>query len=594
MSERSLPEKVTKRMPTRRIIEEQMPLTAISRHSAREKTIRHGHLSTLHIWWARRPLAACRAAIFAALVPHASDPTSAQRQQDFIADLANWDNSLDGLVGLDGQPTRSFIARARQQIRAAFPTAPPRVLDPFAGGGAIPLEALRLGCDTYALDLNPVAHIIQLATLVYPQQYGPPLAKDVQHWGQWVLERARAEIGALYASPTPHDTTVAYLWARTIPCPNPRCAIPVPLIRQTWLSRKAGKYVAYRIVPAGVGQPLHYEVVGPVAKAAELGFDPTAGTTRGGIATCPACGTPLSKQHIKAESMAGRLGSELVAVVVAATDRSGKHYRSVTNADRATFQQAQQQLATVQAAYDPYRGDLPPLPDEKLVDNDMNSAWCVIYGLDTYSKLFNARQGLALLTFARLVREAHAAMLAEGMPPDYATAVATYLGIALDRVANQCSVLSRWHNARENIEGVFARQVLPMLWDYVELNPFSGATGDWDGAIEWITRYIEHGAATASQPATVQRGSATAMPYPDRYFDAIVTDPPYYNNIAYAELSDFFYVWLRRSIGQLHPTVLSTPITPKEQQIIEGGTLKRSKAWFEAELAAASKSVPGS
>lgn len=203
-----------------------MPLTAISRHSAREKTIRHGHLSTLHIWWARRPLAACRAAIFAALVPHASDPTSAQRQQDFIADLANWDNSLDGLVGLDGQPTRSFIARARQQIRAAFPTAPPRVLDPFAGGGAIPLEALRLGCDTYALDLNPVAHIIQLATLVYPQQYGPPLAKDVQHWGQWVLERARAEIGALYASPTPHDTTVAYLWARTIPCPNPRCAFP--------------------------------------------------------------------------------------------------------------------------------------------------------------------------------------------------------------------------------------------------------------------------------------------------------------------------------------------------------------------------------
>jgi len=576
-------------MSTRRIIEEQMPLTAISRHSAREKSIRHGHLSTLHIWWARRPLAACRAAIFAALVPHAPTPAAAQQQQAFLAELANWDNSLDGLPGLDGHATRTFVARAREQIRAAFPAAPPRVLDPFAGGGAIPLEALRLGCETYALDLNPVAHIIQLATLVYPQQYGSQLAADVRHWGAWVLERARAELGALYASPTPATTTVAYLWARTIPCPNPHCAIPVPLIRQTWLSRKPKKYVAYRIVATGPGQPLRYAVVGPVDKPAELGFDPTAGTTRRGVATCPACGSPLTEKHIKAESMAGRLGSELVAVVVAATDRSGKHYRSVSDADRATFQQAQQQLARVQAAYDPYAGDLPPLPDEKLVDNDMKNVWCVIYGLDTYGKLFNERQGLALITFARLVREAHAAMLAAGMPPAYATAVATYLGIALDRLADYNSVLTRWLPTLQTPAGTFGRQALPMTWDYTEINVSGDVAGSWQSALDWITRYIEHGAATASTPATVQRGSATAMPYPDQFFDAVITDPPYYNNIAYAELSDFFYVWLRRSIGHLHPSVLGTPITPKEQQITEGGTLKRSKAWFEAELAAAFK-----
>jgi putative DNA methylase len=228
----------------RRVIEEQMPLTAISAHSAYEKSIRHGHLSTLHIWWARRPLAACRAAIFAALVPHPDDPLEATRLQTFIASLAKWDNSIDSDSPNGPSGVHHYIKDARAAIRKAFPDRAPRVLDPFSGGGAIPLEALRLGCETYAFDLNPVAHIIQLATLVYPQKYaqrsgsygekpGATLVGDVQRWSKWVAERARDEIGDLYPRDASGAAPVAYLWARTITCPRADCAVAVPLIRQT-------------------------------------------------------------------------------------------------------------------------------------------------------------------------------------------------------------------------------------------------------------------------------------------------------------------------------------------------------------------------
>jgi len=244
----------------RRIIEEQMPLTAISAHSAREKSIRHGHLSTLHIWWARRPLAACRAAIFAALVPQPEDPKEAKRLQAFIANLANWDNSIDSNNPSGRTGVHHYIKDARAYVKRSFPDRAPRVLDPFAGGGAIPLEALRLGCETYAFDLNPVAHIVQLATLVYPQKYsnrpgpygnkpGATQVGDVQKWGKWVLEKARAEIGDLYPKDKDGATMVAYLWARTIVCPRADCAVQVPLIRQTWLAKKPGRMSAYKAVP---------------------------------------------------------------------------------------------------------------------------------------------------------------------------------------------------------------------------------------------------------------------------------------------------------------------------------------------------------
>jgi putative DNA methylase len=574
----------------RRIIEAQMPLAKISAHSAREKSIRHGHLSTLHIWWARRPLAACRAAIFAALVPQPEDAKEAQRLQNFIGDLANWDNSIDNPSAVSGKEAHLFISEARDHIRRAFPDRAPRVLDPFSGGGAIPLEALRLGCETYAYDLNPVAHIIQLATLVYPQKYanrsgpygqapGATLAGDVRKWGQWVLQQAHAEIGELYPKDPDGSTVIAYLWARTIPCPNTACAVPVPLIRQTWLANKPKKYVAYKIETEGPGSIPRFRII-HASTAKELGFDPSTGTSLGGIATCPSCGTPLGEVYIKSEAVAGRLGELPIAVVTMRPEKLGRQYREVISTDLKTFELSATHLSKIYEDYDPLSGDLPPIPDEIL---ELNSRYAVppLYGLDEFGKLFNTRQLVSLISFTRYINKAISVINSSTLDLEYTTAITTYLAIALDRLADRSSVLSRWHNKRETLENVFSRQAIPMLWDYAELNPFSDSTGNWNGALDWITKYIEHGASSSDQPAEVLRGDAALLPFKDGYFDAVITDPPYYDNVPYSDLSDFFYVWLRRTIGSLYPTVLGTPLTPKQQEITQDPSKKKSKVDFE-------------
>ncbi len=579
--------------PRPRIIERAMPLTAISAQSAREKSIRHGHLSTLHIWWARRPLAARRAAIFAALVPQPDDPAEAKKMQKFIAELSDWDNSIDSDSASGKTGVHHYIRDARAYIKRAFPDRAPRVLDPFAGGGAIPLEALRLGCETYALDLNPVAHIIQLATLVYPQKYahrpgpygnkpGATLAGDVRKWGVWVLERARAEVGDLYPRDPDGSRVVAYLWARAIPCPNPSCGSAVPLIRQTWLAKKAKKYVAYHVEADGPGSAVRFRVV-TARSEKELGFNPTIGTSRGGTAICPCCGTPLSERHIKAEAMAGHLSALPVAVVTAMPGEQGKRYRDVRTDDEAVYDRARAKITDLVASFDPFSGDLPPIPDEPLPTNSQYSP-TPLYGLKTFGDLFNARQALTLATLARFVREAHTAIADETGDLDYAKAVATYLAVNLDRQADYNSSLCRWVSLGEFVANTFGRQALPMVWDYAEVNPFSGLTGDWEGAIGWIRRTIEHAAATSSVAADVKRGTAAELSYPNGFFDAVVTDPPYYDSVPYSDLSDFFYVWMRRTIGDLHPTVLGTPITPKQQEIIQSSALGKTKERFEQML----------
>jgi putative DNA methylase len=578
----------------RRIIEVEMPLTKISEHSAREKSIRHGHLSTLHIWWARRPLAACRAAIFAALVPQPDDPREAKKLQNFIANLANWDNSIDNNDPTNSTGVHHYIKDARSYIKKAFPVRAPRVLDPFSGGGAIPLEALRLGCDTYALDLNPVAHIIQLATLVYPQKYanrpgnhdskpGATLVADVQRWSKWVSEKAKIEIGDLYPKDKDGAASIAYLWARAIICPRADCAVQVPLIRQTWLARKPGRMYAYKTEASGPGSDILFRVIGPLQDAKDFGFDPAKGTTLTGVALCPCCNTPLAEKYIKSEAQAGRMHDVMVAVVVEGT--SGKHYRAVTEADRVTFSEAVDRLNILNDSYDPLTGEPSPVPDEPFA---LNSRYAVppMYGLDTFGKLFNSRQALALATFAKWIRLGHFEIAKETGDKEYALAVTTYLALILDRLVNRCSALCTWHNGAkyELVNHVFARQAIPMVWDYPEVNPFNAASGGWEGAGDWITRYIEHGAASAAQHADVRRGTATRIPFENGYFDAVITDPPYYDNVPYSDLSDFFYVWLRRTVGDLYPTVLGTPLTPKEQEITQDPSKNKSKTDFERML----------
>jgi adenine-specific DNA methylase len=602
--------------PPKRLIEVSLPLAAISEQSAREKSIRHGHISTLHIWWARRPLAAMRAAIFASLIPAPEDDAEREKLEELIRVIVDWDQVKDG--------NSPKIEEARELIRRAYLDQPPRLLDPFMGGGATGLEALRLGCETHAVELNPVAHLIELCTLVYPQKYGRmgeshweathsanqrmnaseatdyaicstteaprlpgmeehpetprnPLAADVRKWGQWVLERAREQIGHLYANPAGKETIVGYLWARTVRCPNPACRAEMPLVRQWWLANTGGRKVALQPVVDRASKQLTFEVV-DLVRTPLRGFDPNQGTSNRGDGTCLVCSQVADANYIRSEGQAGRTG-EMPLAVIFEQDETGKGYRAFTDQDLKLLQQAM----TLRSDVD------DDVPDEAvpLMSGVFNVP---IYGIKRWGDLFNVRQALALVTFSRQLQTAHSAMLDEGMDPQRATVVVTYLAVGIDRLSDFLSTLCTWTSGGEFVGHTFVRQALAMVWDYAEVNPFSRSTGNWTGALEWVARVIEHTALSSDQPATTQQGTATRLPYPDCHFDAVVTDPPYYNAVPYADLSDFFYVWLKRSIGFLYPNLFRTPLTPKAAEIAEmaGWDPKRyadkDKAFYEREM----------
>jgi len=641
----------------RRFIEESFPVREVSEESAREKNIRHGHISTLHIWWARRPLAASRATAYAALVPAEDDPAAWQKQREFIQLLSKWENSLDPQL-LAVARRRIYEAHARR-LSAELGEAvtaedlengkppPPRVLDPFAGGGAIPLEALRLGCETCANDYNPVAVLILKATLEYPQKYGRrfegmppdlwregssggpsgrheqgqmelglettsasaevpsdfnPLLAAVKKWGNWVLEEARKELADFYRSPDPDETVVGYIWARTLPCRNPACAAEIPLMRQFWLAKKIRREIALRPVTDGPGGPVRFEIVARGKKAAGQGYapwpdgyDPSRGTVSRAVVVCPACGATIEAKETRRMFQEGRAGQRMVAVVTTRRGQRGKFYRLPTEADLDASAAAERALAEKRERLMVEWG-VDPVPDEPLpvMSGVFNAP---IYGMDTWGKLFNPRQQLALITFAERVRRAHEQMLARRYPEDFAQSVAMYLGFVLSRTVDFESSLCHWHPQWEFIPNTFARQALPMAWDFAELNLFSPIlTGTWESMHRQIVRAIES-AGVSTKPGTVSHASATRLPYPDEHFDAVLTDPPYYNSVPYADLSDFFYVWLKRTVGHLYPDLFATPLTPKGEEITEMAGWDpvryphKDKQFFEENLARAFQQI---
>jgi putative DNA methylase len=595
----------------KKLIEVALPLEAINFQAAREKSIRHGHPSTLHLWWARRPLAACRAVLFASLVDDpSSDPDrfpteeaqEAERQRLFriIERLVDWDNIKD----------EKLYQEAYNEILKSTNNSPPPVLDPFAGGGSIPLEAQRLGLEAHASDLNPVAVLINKALIEIPPRFKdmPPvnpdsrkalhnetwigaagLAEDVRYYGEWMRQRAFEKIGRLYPKATLPDgteaTVIAWIWARTVKCPNPACGAEMPLVSSYWLSKKKGK-------EAWV-EPIIDKNKKTVSFAVNIGkgsVPESPKVARGANFRCECCGSVATDQHIKNEGVAGHMGAKLMGIV--AEGKGGRVYLSPNETHR-------------KAAGVPKPKDYP---DGELA-GDKRAIWTPLYGLTHLSDLFTPRQLTALVTFSDLVNDAIAQVqadaLAAGLPDDdrgldaggngaraYGEAVGVYLACAVDKLSDRATSICSWDTGYTKIRNTFARQAIPMTWDYTEGNPFSDSTGCWTSCVEWNIEYLE--TAAAKLQSHVSQCDATKISFNNAI--VISTDPPYYDNIGYADLSDFFYIWLRRSLQKVYPKLFSTMLVPKAEELVAtpyrfDGSKEKAKTFFENGMLKAFKKI---
>jgi putative DNA methylase len=570
----------------KKLIEVALPLEAINKESAREKSIRHGHPSTLHLWWARRPLAACRAVLFASLVDDPSSlpeqfPTEAdqdkERQRLFrlIEKLVLWENSNN----------RAVLDEAHAEILKSTDGYPPSIYDPFCGGGSIPLEAQRLGLEAFASDLNPVAVLINKALIEIVPKFGdqPPvnptakarmtgkgmwagargLADDVRHYGQWMRDRALERVGHLYPRlqlPDEHGageaTVIAWLWARTVLCPNPACGGRMPLVRSFALSTKQGKKSRIEPVIDHALKRVRFEVV--TGEGA-----PPEGTKLRGLSRCLFCGNTINDSQLREQSRKAGLSAIPLATVV--ESKSGRIYLPCPE---ASFNQ-------VSEVPTPWLEQ--PLPD--------NARWFSPpgYGLTTYRDLFTPRQLVTLTTFSDLVTEASQQAIRDGAQPDRAAAIATFLAFCLDKCTDYWNTIATWASTGEFIRNCFARQAIPMTWDYSEGNPFSDSTANWSGPIEWVAKVLDE--LPARGTGSARQLDATVLTSPANHV-MFSTDPPYYDNIGYADLSDFFYVWLRRSLGSLYPEICSTLLVPKKQELVAtpyrfNGSKSEAQAFFE-------------
>ncbi len=551
--------------PRRKLIEVALPLEAINREAAREKSIRHGHPSTLHLWWARRPLAACRAVLFAQLVDDPSAhpdrfPTEEAQDQErqrlfrLIERLVPWEATQDERV----------LSEAREEIQRSCGDTPPQVLDPFCGGGSIPLEAQRLGLVAHGSDLNPVAVLITKALIELPARFAdqPPvhprdrngrlaveswhgaqgLAEDVRYYGAWMREEAERRIGHLYPPATLPDgrkaTVIAWIWARTVTCPNPACRAKMPLVRSFWLGKKKGKEAWVR--PVVEGRSVRFEI----------SHSPTGPSTEGTVsrtgAICLVCNTPVPLSHVRAEGKARRMGVQLMAVVA-----EGERQRVYLPPD-----------AEHEKAANVLRPDGAPttdLPQQALGFRVQG------YGQTQHADLFTNRQLTALCAFSDLVSVAKEHLLDAGSSSGYADAVATYLTFLIGKLADRNSAICTWDSSpsKETPRSTFARQAIPMTWDFAEGNPFAEASGNFGDAVRFEAEAIERLPARIGD--TVQADITAEQPS----FSALIsTDPPYYDNVGYADLSDFFYIWLRRSLGNTYPEIFSTMMTPKAAELV--------------------------
>jgi len=677
-----------------RLIERGFPLKQASLDSVHEKNVRHGHISTLHIWPARRPLAACRAALIATLLPDPGDPEERRRLVERIGGRVvpkiekkkvngkpvevEREETIGGILhwGRESSPDLQTI---REEIRKAYGGRAPRVLDPFAGGGAIPLEAMRLGCEVTAIDINPVAWFILKCTLEYPQKLagqkrplpdfvlrdpefmesffkaqglkgatlrtqlerlgltseclslsgevgvpgapgeGPPANSAAQHplgfngpsldadlawhvraWGRWVLARARADLQRFYPI-IGGKPTVAYLWARTVKCKN--CRATIPLLKTKWLCKKDNKRVLLKVEPnvdktAPIFSILSGEDAstqgGNGAQRREYDKKIGAGTmSRSGV-TCVCCSLPaMTREDLRIEGESGRLGAIMTAVVVEGPDR--KEYRPPTPREVELAKPSAEEMNNSFADV-PFGMPNEPVPRGASRTSGDTSFPVTLYGFDRWSKLFTSRQLVAIATFVKHTRATWSQLRRLSYDPCWQDALGAYLAIGLDKLIDRQSALCRWDQGYSKISTTFSRFVLPMLWDFCEGNPFSNSTGNYSSCLKWVAEVVNASsfASSTSSNSQVIQGSAAVAPIANSS-DLVITDPPYYDAINYADLMDFFYVWLRRALYGLSPQtdcVFEEPFSPKwnndtkDGEFIDdasrfGGDRSASKAAYE-------------
>lgn len=597
-------------MATKKLIEVALPLEKINAESAREKSIRHGHPSTLHLWWARRPLAAARAVIWASLVDDpSSHPEQFPTEEDQNTERQRLFKILEDLVVWENSNNEKVLDAAKAEIMKSTNGNPPALLDPFAGGGAIPLEAQRLGLEAHAHDLNPVAVMINKAMIEIPPKFSgmapvnsdaqvnsmhdawaraEGLAEDVRYYGEWMKQEAYKRIGHLYPKvKVPEEqgggeaTVIAWIWARTVKCPNPACGCEIPLVRSFTLSKKKG-HEAY-VEPQFFDSKCSYTV--------KLGEHKEKGTVNRTAASCVACGTSVPLDYVRSEGSNHRMGRHLIAVV--AEGKNGRAYYSPDDI----------QLCASQV------GEPENVPCEDLPEKALGFR-IQAYGITKWKDLYTNRQLTALTTFSDLVvetqKKVEADAIAVGMSDDhvplckgghgaraYGEAVGVYLAFAVDRQADIGSTIASWINTIGAIRNTFGRQAIPMTWDFAEANPFSSSTGCFSNMVDWIVKCIDNFPIAQFEAEVSQRDAQSDCGLRNIM---ISTDPPYYDNIDYADLSDYFYSWMRRSLKDSYPGLFSTVLVPKTEELIatpfrHGGSMEKAKSFFESGMLSASKQM---
>jgi putative DNA methylase len=616
----------------KRFIEYDLPLTEISEQSSGEKYIRHGYPATFHVWWARRPLASSRATAFAALIddPGPGHPREREAIRKLIEEITPWEAVKDR--------NSPAIERAQEMIRQQY-GHPPRVLDPFAGGGSIPLEALRLGCQTYASDYNPVAVFIEKATLEWPQKFGIEvelpremvegpstgsrrstndsarqlalgsegdtvkvnlLAYLMEKWANVILEEVRAEIGCFYPKDEDGWIPVGYLWVRTIPCQNPACRAEIPLIRQFWFAKNETRKIAYRPLVDKASKQVDFEILRGAKAIRAANFDPNEGTVTRADARCLVCDQVTKAKDVRRLAQQDQMGERLIAVILHNPEQTGKKYRLAAAEDMCVFTKAAMYLEDRLANWSYLES---PIPTEEAPPAGHRSCSNAIYGMTTWDKFFNARQKLALVAFLEKIKDGYERVRADCETildesqistgehwldaGELAQAVVGYLALIFSRFLNRMTKLTYWFIPGEKVQPTFSRQSLAMVWDFVEINPDSQSSGSWDSNVYDVKNAIEF-ASFENPRISCANSSATDLPHCDDYFDAVLTDPPYYDNVHYADLSDFFYVWLKRAVGDLFPDLFATPLTPKSLEAIASKTrhetLEEAQLFFEHRL----------